>query len=371
MPLTPNCKPPIKPVVVNRPSPLYGFPRGVIGRDENEIQGILIHCVKDLSNYLTTCSISGPLGRPRGAAKASVHYGVPIKGFVQQYVADTDTAWGLSPSLAQGATVPTYPECYENLTWDLADDNPGISPDRYLIHIAVEFPKERAREAMNPNGDCGCHPGFDEGLSVEQSNNLVHLLAYLAAEHNLTINVNTINFLHRINDCNQPECGCDPDIISLLIRVEDYCETPDKAKDGSYAPGDDVDFILGEDEYGQKRKIALEDFANLLGGAVALVNINAVVGGTTILDLSAGRIQVLNMGAGNTTLTAINVPIGEIIIFVVQDAVGERTVTWNSVFKFSDADQPLLTSYPNAIDLFRFVCNGTSCFLSSAVYNLS
>lgn len=69
--------------------------------------------------------------------------------------------------------------------------------------------------------------------------------------------------------------------------------------------------------------------------------------------------------AGNRTLNApTNIKAGGIYtIFVIQDATGSRTVTWNSVFKWPAGTAPTLTITANAVDILHFISHdGTNLY---------
>ena len=66
--------------------------------------------------------------------------------------------------------------------------------------------------------------------------------------------------------------------------------------------------------------------------------------------------------AGNRTLNApTNIQAGGTYILIIkQDGTGNRTLTFNSIYKFPIA--PVLSTAANAIDIFSFVSDGTSLF---------
>lgn len=76
------------------------------------------------------------------------------------------------------------------------------------------------------------------------------------------------------------------------------------------------------------------------------------VGGTTTLDLSKGKKFQINMGAGNTTFTLLNVPLNckSILVRITQDGVGSRTVTWFSGLAWSYGNTITLTTTANKSD---------------------
>jgi hypothetical protein len=82
-------------------------------------------------------------------------------------------------------------------------------------------------------------------------------------------------------------------------------------------------------------------------------------GGTVTPDLSLGLTIPIQMPAGNITVAnATNAQNGDIFtIFVIQDAIGARTVTWGSAYKKSALT---LTVTANAKDCVTFRYDGTS-----------
>lgn len=77
---------------------------------------------------------------------------------------------------------------------------------------------------------------------------------------------------------------------------------------------------------------------------------------------SLGRIATVTL-AGNRTMAApTNLFVGTYILHVVQDATGSRTITWNSVFKWTQAVAPVLTTAATRRDIISFVCDGTNMY---------
>ena len=65
--------------------------------------------------------------------------------------------------------------------------------------------------------------------------------------------------------------------------------------------------------------------------------------------------------AGNRTLAApTNPSVGSSVLRITQDGTGSRTVTWNSVFKWSAGSAPVLSTAANAIDVLSFIYDGTN-----------
>ena len=82
-------------------------------------------------------------------------------------------------------------------------------------------------------------------------------------------------------------------------------------------------------------------------------------GATISWDVSLGQIATVTL-AGNRTIAApTNLKVSTYILHVIQDATGSRTLTWNSVFKWTAGVAPTLTTTANRRDVFTFVSDGT------------
>lgn len=107
-------------------------------------------------------------------------------------------------------------------------------------------------------------------------------------------------------------------------------------------------FYSGQSDYINKLNACARDAFN--------TTISATVAGTTTLNLSVGGSFFLSMGAGNTTLVFSSVPSTAyaFTLFVKQDGVGGRLITW-PVISWSNNDVvPTLTTTANRIDIFEF-----------------
>lgn len=79
-------------------------------------------------------------------------------------------------------------------------------------------------------------------------------------------------------------------------------------------------------------------------------------------DTSAGVIATVTLGGNRTMAAPTNLKIGTYILHVIQDGSGGRTLTWNSVFKWTAATAPTLTTAANRRDIFSFICDGTNLY---------
>jgi hypothetical protein len=85
-------------------------------------------------------------------------------------------------------------------------------------------------------------------------------------------------------------------------------------------------------------------------------------GATINWDTSAGVIATVTLGGNRTMAAPTNLKVGTYILHVIQDGSGNRTLTWNSVFKWTAATAPTLTTAANRRDIFSFICDGTNLY---------
>ena len=96
------------------------------------------------------------------------------------------------------------------------------------------------------------------------------------------------------------------------------------------------------------------------------INFNATIlsdGASISWDASANQVAKVTL-AGNRTLAApTNLVDGATYILrVIQDATGNRTLAYNSVFKFPGGAAPTLSTAANAIDILTFISDGTNMY---------
>jgi hypothetical protein len=85
-------------------------------------------------------------------------------------------------------------------------------------------------------------------------------------------------------------------------------------------------------------------------------------GATINWDTSLGSVATVTLGGNRIIAAPTNLKIGSYILHVIQDGSGNRTVTWNSIFKWPAGVAPVLTTTGNRRDLFSFVCDGTNLY---------
>ena len=87
-------------------------------------------------------------------------------------------------------------------------------------------------------------------------------------------------------------------------------------------------------------------------------------GATINWDVALGRVATVTLGAAGRTMAApTNLKVGTYILRVYQDATGSRTITtWNSVFKWTAAVAPVLSTGAGKLDIITFFSDGTNLY---------
>jgi len=87
-------------------------------------------------------------------------------------------------------------------------------------------------------------------------------------------------------------------------------------------------------------------------------------GATINWDVALGRVATVTLGATGRTMAApTNLKVGTYILRVYQDGTGSRTITtWNSVFKWTAAVAPVLSTGAGKLDIITFFSDGTNLY---------
>lgn len=242
-----QCLPPTRPITLCSLNPNYGVPKGVTGRNGHTIQGIVIQC----STKPVEC-VSARLKRnlPR---LFSAHYDISLDGFLTEHVKPENIAWAFPEQLT--AAQPDL----SLFNWYLVQQNPGVALDYYTIEIVFDI------QQKSPIDTLGCQ---DCTLTEKSSGyaTLIRLIAYLAEEYNIPLDVNHIQLLQNIEQDSPEQCPC-LDIVKILCAAEDYCEKPDHVSDPRYEAGNSANtrYFYVEDTSKQLRKITITELKALLG----------------------------------------------------------------------------------------------------------
>tara|TARA_B100000424_G_scaffold268379_1_gene263055 strand:+ start:1221 stop:1865 length:645 start_codon:yes stop_codon:yes gene_type:complete len=94
---------------------------------------------------------------------------------------------------------------------------------------------------------------------------------------------------------------------------------------------------------------------------------------TILWDASANQVTSVTLNATTSSLGApTNQKDGAVyIISIIQDATGNRTISFNANYKFVGGSAPVLTSTANARDVLTFLSNGTNFFEIGRALNVS
>lgn len=255
------CLPATLPPVTCQATRWYGIPRGRETRNGYPIKGIMLHCLgMSLSEY--TSRLCGYDQQPQLNPHASMHYVVSMEGTLTQFVADEDIAWGVNTYVGNFVTtsVPNAPSVY--LGWpQLAQEFPNTTVDAYVLHIGIAVAPSTK---VNP----GCADPCDMpplGMEPQAYRKLVRLVAYLAAMYGIPVDSQHIAFHEQVMATTPPtECPC-LENLCFICDVGEYCESCTNPFDASFQPSPSIKYIYGDNEFGCKVKISLEDLKTLLG----------------------------------------------------------------------------------------------------------
>ena len=85
-------------------------------------------------------------------------------------------------------------------------------------------------------------------------------------------------------------------------------------------------------------------------------------GATINWNVANGRAATVTLGGNRTMAAPTNLKVGTYILRVYQDATGSRSLTWNSVFKWTAAVAPVLSTTGTRLDVFSFYSDGTNLY---------
>src|SRR5690242_12730935 len=95
----------------------------------------------------------------------------------------------------------------------------------------------------------------------------------------------------------------------------------------------------------------------------ALIKSQTLTDGATVnWDASSGIVASLTLGGNRTMAAPTNLITGTLVLHVIQDGTGSRTLTWNSVFKWQSGTAPTLSPGAGKRDVFSFISDGTNLY---------
>ena len=88
---------------------------------------------------------------------------------------------------------------------------------------------------------------------------------------------------------------------------------------------------------------------------------------TVSWDMNSGSVATLTLGGNRTLAAPTNLKVGTSVLVVNQDGTGSRTITWNSIFKWTAGVAPVLSTAASAKDVITFFGDGTNLYGSLGV----
>ena len=104
-----------------------------------------------------------------------------------------------------------------------------------------------------------------------------------------------------------------------------------------------------------------------------VISYNSTANGSVIIDFNNANIHELTLTGNITSLIIDNPPtsanVGNITIIIKQDAIGGRTISWPSSFKWSGGEEPSLTTDAHSIDTVNIYTTdgGSNYYATSAL----
>lgn len=227
---------------------------------ETPILGIALHCIKDdYRGYLSKACVASP--NLIQCEHASMHYVVDaVTGSIACLVKEENVAWAFQSYLSN-FPLPNPNQPYPG--WpELSALYPALSADFYTINIGITVPSNPQNDVLD--GDVCCTGPY--GMTWAAYENLVHLVAWIAARLNIEIDIQHIAFHDQIVETSYgcEECTC-RNLACFICDVGSYCEHCNNVGDPTYTPFEEIAWIYGESAGGCRIKISLSDFIAQLG----------------------------------------------------------------------------------------------------------
>jgi hypothetical protein len=157
--------------------------------------------------------------------------------------------------------------------------------------------------------------------------------------------------------------GTTIEIVKVTARSTDTF-TITRAQDGTtasaFSTGDKVELRLVRASLNDFPKL---DETNSYSGQNYFAATTLTDGATISWDVSVNQVATVTLGGNRTMAAPTNLVSGSFYsLNVIQDATGSRTLTWNSVFKWTGAAAPTLSTAASAKDFFVFRSDGTNLY---------
>jgi hypothetical protein len=98
----------------------------------------------------------------------------------------------------------------------------------------------------------------------------------------------------------------------------------------------------------------------------------AIVSSNVTPDFASNNFFSLTLDGSATFQSPTNISTGQAgVIFLVQDATGSRTASFNAYYKFPGATAPTLSTAANTVDMLTYVVKSSDEILCDVVLNIS
>lgn len=136
--------------------------------------------------------------------------------------------------------------------------------------------------------------------------------------------------------------------------------------DNQHGSGTATDFNSQSGGYRVSGALVVEndaDIAQVKNVRFASEHDNGNSGATPTVDWNNGNKQKITLSANATvTFTSLTDGVGNLLLRIVQDGTGSRTVTWPATVKWPGGTAPTLSTAASAIDIVSFYWDGTSYY---------
>lgn len=126
---------------------------------------------------------------------------------------------------------------------------------------------------------------------------------------------------------------------------------------------------IGETTFCTVESGGVSSFTGAQRGAVSTLSI---VSSNVTPDFASNNFFTLTLDDSVTFQAPTNLVPGQAgVIFLVQDATGSRTASFNTYYKFPEGTAPTLSTAANTVDMMTYVVKSSTEILSDVVLNIS
>lgn len=159
-------------------------------------------------------------------------------------------------------------------------------------------------------------------------------------------------------DYENPSDDANKEIVRVTARTTDALTIVRPSAGNSYHYEGSSNVASSKNTGGKVYLIGLmptkraEDYNN----GITVGTYAPVGAGTTTIDVSTAKINVVTMPAATQTLALSNVTVGQIFIIEIINTTSQGALTWFTTIKWADSVAPTLTGTNGKKDAFGFRC---------------